>query len=108
VAKTVLILGGKHFKQWLCETLTEILSTVERIETKQGENMTQVAQDFESLRQAIDAATTAVGNKIADLSGQITNSMTAAEVTQLKAEFQAQADKLNALAADPANPVPTP
>lgn len=68
--------------------------------------MTQIGKDFESLRQGIDDATNAVAQHIADLSSRITNSMSDQEVAALKDEFKAQADRLNSLAADPANPVP--
>ncbi len=78
--KPIVIIGSKNWKQWLCETLARLEMKVDIVLEKETEIMSQVAQDFESLRQAIDTATTAVGNKIADLSGQITNSMSASEV----------------------------
>src|SRR5262245_1551041 len=79
--------------------LDEILLIVQHIKQKQEEFMGQVFTDLDSLRQAIDAATNAVAQKIADLSSKTTNSMTDAEVAQIKADLQAEVDRLNALAA---------
>lgn len=78
------------------------------IEGKEDQIMSQVAQDFESLRVALNDATNAVAAKIATLTASITNSMTDAEVASLKAGFGAVATQLNALAADASDPVPEP
>ena len=90
----------------LTKKLNQIEGRLVIIERKEDNIMTQVAQDFESLRTAIDSATNAVAQRIANLSNKITNSMTDQEVASLKAEFQQAADRLNVLAADPDDPVP--
>jgi len=68
--------------------------------------MAQVTQDLRDLSAKIDAATNDVAARIAVLSGQIANSMTDAEVAEVKAGFQATIDRLTVLGADPNNPVP--
>ena len=80
--------------------------TLQRIEEKEDRIMTQVAQEFESLRVAVADATTQVGLRIDQLSAGITNSMTDQEVATLKAGFAAEAARLKIMAEDPANPVP--
>jgi hypothetical protein len=77
------------------------------IEGKEDKIMSQVAQDFESLRVALNDATNKVADKITQLTSSIKNSMTDAEVSNLKAGFGTVADQLNALAADPSDPVPS-
>lgn len=65
-----------------------------------------LSQDFKDLAKKIDDATNLVAGRISTLSGQIKNSMTDAEVADVKAGFQAEIDKLTALGADQTNPVP--
>jgi hypothetical protein len=77
------------------------------IEGKEDILMANVAQDFEALRVALDDATNAVATKIATLTSSIKNSMTDAEVANLKSGFGAVKDTLNALAASPSDPVPS-
>lgn len=88
------------------ELLEQVQGKLNQLLTKEDELMSKVAQDFEALRVAIDDATNQVAARIGELTGRISNSMSQQEVDTLKAEFHAQADRLNALAQDPNNPVP--
>lgn len=67
-----------------------------------------LSDDLKALTAQIDAATTKVADRIGALTGQIKNSMTDDEVASVKAGLQAEIDRLVAIGADPANPVPTP
>jgi len=87
------------------------VSTANRLEYligKEEQHMTQVAQEFEALRVALDEATTAVGVKIDALKAQIDTNMTPEEVATVKAGLQTEIDQLKGLAANPADPVPDP
>lgn len=79
----------------LAKAIHELRSTIMALST-----------DLKALTKAIDDATNVVATEITDLKSQIHNSMTDAEVADVKAGLQAQADRLSAIAADPANPVP--
>ena len=68
-----------------------------------GENM---HQDYLDLAKKIDQATNAVAARIAALSDKVKNSMTDEEVAEVKAAFQAEADRLTVLAKDPSDPIP--
>lgn len=65
-----------------------------------------VAQDLKDLTKKIDDATNAVAARLDALAQQITNSMSDADVTAVKAGLQAEVDKLTALGSDPNNPIP--
>lgn len=70
------------------------------------ETIMAVSQDIKDLAAKIDQATTAVAGRIDRLSQKITNSMTDAEVAEVKNALQAEVDRLTAMGQDPANPVP--
>ncbi len=76
--------------------------------TRIGDALMALSQDLKDLTKKIDDATTAVAARIDALTAKITNSMTDAEVADVKAGLQAESDRLTALGADPNNPVPTP
>ncbi len=67
-----------------------------------------LADDIKTLLTQLDAATNAVAANIAQLAGRITNSMSDAEVADIKAGFAAEQARLEGMAKDPTNPVPTP
>lgn len=56
----------------------------------------------------IDTATNEVAAKVAALRDQIKTGMSAAEVTAVKDKLTAVETRLKGIAADPADPVPTP
>lgn len=70
---------------------------------EQGEKM---HKEFLDLSKKIDDATNAVATRIDKLSSQIKNSMTDAEVAEVKASLQAEVDRLTVLGQDPVNPIP--
>ncbi len=65
-----------------------------------------IPQAVTDVLAALDKATTDVSNKIDALIAQIGTGMTQAEVDQVVSGLQAESDKLEKLAADPANPGP--
>ncbi len=85
-----------------------LVKAVAVLKTLTEKFMATVAQDFESLRQALDAATNAVAAEIQKLVQGLKNSMTDAELATAKSGFQAVADRLTVLGQDPVNPVPPP
>lgn len=66
-----------------------------------------LAADLADLVTKVDAATNKIADELTALRGEIKNSMTDAEVLDLKTRLGAAADRLTALGADPADPVPT-
>jgi predicted nucleic acid-binding Zn-ribbon protein len=107
--RVVITINGQAVESWevyLIREIAAIKTKVEEIDRKVDTFMGQVFTDLEALRVAINEATNAVAQKISDLSGQISNSMTDEEVANLKAGLQTEIDRLNALAANPQDPVP--
>ncbi len=80
----------------------EIVKALHRI----GDYLMALSQDLKDLTKAIDDATNKVAARIDALAAKISNSMTDAEVAEVKAGLQAEVDKLTALGQDPDNPVP--
>lgn len=97
-----------YFKQEVLARLTTLEQQNSTIITMLKGLKMALSKDYLDLAKKIDDATTAVGNKIAALTGQIKNSMTDQEVADTKAALQAEVDKLTAMGADPVNPIPTP
>lgn len=64
--------------------------------------------DFDAALAKIDDATNAVSARLDRLSQQITNSMTDAQVADVKAKLAAESDRLSAMGKDPENPTPVP
>ena len=88
------------------DKLDEIIRRLIIIEGKEDKFMADVASELELLRTSLDAATNAVAEKIQALTNSIKNSMTDAEVANLKSGLGAVVTRLNSLAADPTDPVP--
>lgn len=65
-----------------------------------------VSQELKDVLARIDAATTKIGQKLDALAQQISTNMSQADVDDLKTQLGTEADKLEAMATDPANPVP--
>ena len=85
----------------------KVIQKLNRIE-RMLEVLLAVSNEIKDLVAKIDAATNDVAARIDRLSGQIHNSMTDAEVNEVKAGLQAEIDRLTGLGKDPANPVPAP
>ena len=86
------------------EGMTELTKSIHHL----GSTIVALSQDLKDLIGKIDTATNKIAERIDALMSRLTNSMTDAELTEVKAGFQAEIDKLTALGADPVNPVPTP
>ncbi len=67
-----------------------------------------VKQDLDALLAAVDAGTTAVAARLDRISQGVKNAMTDAEVADVKAKLQGEADHLVAMGQDQANPIPPP
>ncbi len=72
------------------------------------EKIMAVADDIKAAIANLDTETTAIGALITSLAGKIKNSMTDAEVADVKGAFTALSDRLTSLAVDPSAPVPPP
>jgi CRISPR/Cas system-associated protein Csm6 len=89
-----------HHHAAFCEAkLDEVLIRLKKMEASMHE-------DFLALAAQIDTATNAIAARLTANSQLIKNSMTDAEVAQVKTAFQADIDRLTALGKDPNNPVP--
>lgn len=71
-----------------------------------GDILMAISQDLKDLTAKIDDATNKVAARIDALASKVTNSMTDAEVAEVKTGLQAEVDRLTTLGQDPANPVP--
>ncbi len=67
-----------------------------------------VADDLKAGIAALNAETDVIAALLTSLAGRIKNSMTDAEVADVKAALQAESDRLTTLGVDPTNPVPAP
>ncbi len=65
-----------------------------------------LADDLKAGIANLGAETDVIAGLIAALAGKIHNSMTDAEVADVKAALQAESDRLTTLGVDPTNPVP--
>jgi len=82
----------------------DLAKSVDRL----GVILMALSQDLKDLVAQIDTATNQVASRIDALTAKITNSLSDSEVADIKAGLKAEVDKLTALGANPANPVPTP
>lgn len=88
-----------------------VLAALERIEaavSQLKEKVMGLATDMTNLIKAVDDATNTVAARIDRLSSRITNSMSDAEVADIKAQLAAESTRLTTLGQDPQNPVPVP
>lgn len=102
------------FKKMMVQQLYQI----ELILQKQGVRIMQLSQDVLNLLSALDTATTAIGTDLKSVADKLTAlraQVDAIDGSEVKAQLQAAVDKLQAVAAaadalavDPANPVPAP
>jgi predicted nuclease with TOPRIM domain len=95
----------KHLLEEIAHKQDRILSELRDLRRKVDAVMA-VAQDLQTALASLDAETSAVGENVKQLASRITNSMTDAEVADLKAHFGLVSDHLKSLAVDPTVPVP--
>ncbi len=88
------------FKRTVLCKLDELIRKVDRLMA--------LADDLKAAIAQLDTETTAVGALITSLASKIHNSMTDAEVADVKASFGTLSDRLTSLAVDPTQPVPPP
>lgn len=69
--------------------------------------MSQIGTDIKALINEVDNASNAIAARIDKLSAQLTGGVTAEEAAEIQAGLQGEVGKLQALGADPSNPVPT-
>lgn len=70
--------------------------------------ITMISKETRDVIAKLDAATTAIGNRLDTALSQIKEGMTADEVKEVQGLIAADADRLQAMGTDPTNPVPTP
>lgn len=88
--------------------LKEILSAIHTTNHHLSEIHMAVSQAVQDVLAKLDKATNDIGAKLDALKGQINTGMSQADVDSVVSQIGAEADKLEGLASDPANPVPTP
>lgn len=72
----------------------------------QGDALMSISREMQDALTRIDNATSLIGDRVAKVADQIRTGMTEAEVNDVVAKLNAEADKLNQIASDPNNPVP--
>lgn len=92
-------------QQEIKRSLGALLRGVAALHT-QGDSIMAISKELQDAMAAIDDATNTVAARISDLSGQITTGMSQADVDAVVAQLNAEATKLNTIAADPNQPVP--
>lgn len=92
-------------QQDIKRTLGALMRGVAALHNQGGEIMA-ISKELQDALASIDSATNTVAARITDLSGQISTGMTDADVAAVVSQLNAEASKLNSIAADPNNPVP--
>lgn len=87
--------------------LNQILVRLSVLDSKL-ETLMALVDDLKVSIKQLDDETTAIGALITKLAAGIKNSMTDAEVADVKAAFGTLSDRLTTLAVDPTIPVPPP
>lgn len=72
----------------------------------QGDALMAVSKELQDALDRIDSATTAIGTRVTTIADQVKTGMSQQEVNDVVTKLNAEADKLNSIAADPNNPVP--
>lgn len=72
------------------------------------EKLMAVADDIKAALATLDTETTAIATNVTNLAAKIKNSMTDAEVADVKSGFDTLSARLTTLAVDPTIPVPPP
>jgi hypothetical protein len=65
-----------------------------------------ITQEVRDLVARIDMATNAIADRIQVLIGRIGGGISQSDAESIKADLQAEADRLTSLGADPNNPIP--
>ena len=84
------------------DLLREIVTRLDRIERK----VDHMHEEFKKVLKRIDDATNAIAQRIDALAARLEGGLTQEEAVDIKAQFEAEADKLEGLGKDPNNPVP--
>ncbi len=88
--------------------LKAVSRELDSIQTKL-ENVMNKAQDFKDVLKDIDTETTRIGTKWDELIAKLdAGGLSEAEESAVLDEMRASAARLKTIAADPANPIPTP
>lgn len=67
-----------------------------------------ISQDLQTVLTRIDTATNAIAARLDALAAKISTDMSAEDVAAVQATLTADADRLEAMGKDPANPAPNP
>lgn len=84
------------------QILNDLVKSINRL----GDSLMSVTQELKDFAASIDTATTQIGTRIDGLQQRLTNSMTDAELADVRAAFKVEVDKLTAMGKDPADPLP--
>ncbi len=103
--RSVLIERMGESRVGIRRKLNSILCHLDDIERKVDKLMA-LADDLKAGIAQLNTETTAIGNLITKLAGEIKNGMTDAEVADVKASLTTLSDRLTSLAVDPTVPVP--
>jgi hypothetical protein len=94
-----------HFVGTPDQRLDELLTQVRAMHA-QGAHILMATAEVKLAMGRIDAATTAIAAKLTALLAKIGTGMSDADVAEVTAGLEAEASKLEGIAADPDNPVP--
>lgn len=101
------------FRSLAADAFEEIFDQLAGLKKLMKENLERskdimaTQEEFNEILSQIDSETTRVADKVQQLMDQLaTGGMSADQEAQVKADLQAQLDKLRGIGADPTNPVP--
>lgn len=91
-----------------CEQrLSQVEAKLTELERKQKQMADETKSQFETVIKKIDDATTEVANDLRDIRERLKEvGLSAADEAAILAKLQSAADRLTAIGADPADPVP--
>lgn len=99
-------LGRVETALWHIHLMLHAQSEVLQCLTRKVDYIMAVTDDLKVILKDLDAETTDIATNIANMAAKIKNSMTDAEVSDIKSGFGTLGDRLKTLAADPTVPVP--
>lgn len=89
------------------EAQDDVKNLVKKLERRM-DAMSQVEQQLKDAVTKLNDETTKIGNRLDQLATQVANGVTPEVGAQIAQELNALGDKLDVMAADPNNPVPSP
>jgi molybdopterin-guanine dinucleotide biosynthesis protein A len=92
VAKPVIILGSKKWKNWLCETLQRVEDKIDSVlqkETQMANTLDSVLADVQTETTLIGSLSTLTSGLKAQLDAVLAGNLTAAQQAQVDAIFAA-------------------